>query len=270
MITFRANIIERHVAVDNVCAWPNIKRLPNGEVGVFIFNRPSHGKMEGDIELWVSDTGISPWRRRSQVTNHAAGTVRMNMAAGVLANGTIVSLASGWDLSFRDPIRTQNILPNVQICRSTNNGTSWHIDEAPICVEDATRFIPFGNIVEGHDTVGVAMYDCRMDRSDRKSRTSASHFFTSDDGGSGWKQHGVIGRDGYTETDILPTADGFLAAVRTLADYEHPDDSLGKPRVVISRSDRSGSFWGDHTNLTLPNQHQGNLARLADGRILFT
>ena len=266
----RKKLIERHVAVDNVCAWPNVKQLASGEIGAFIFNRPSHGKMEGDIELWVSDTGISPWRRKSTVTAHAPNTVRMNMAANTLGDGTIISLASGWDLSFSDPIRTQNILANIQICRSDDAGATWSRVESQINVDNSTRFIPFGNVVEGHGIAAVAMYGCRMASEERTTRKSTAYLFASLDRGLTWEPRGVIGADGYTETDILPTSDGWLAAARTLSDYEHPDDPHGQPYVQAVRANAAADSWSDGKNLTLPDQHPGNLLRLKDGNILFT
>lgn len=34
---------ERYVAIDNVCAWPNLTLMPDGSVVATIFNRPYHG-----------------------------------------------------------------------------------------------------------------------------------------------------------------------------------------------------------------------------------
>ena len=270
MNPYKARMHERYVAVDNVCAWPNIKLLPSGEVGAFIYNRPSHGKEEGDIELWVSNAGSSPWKRKSVVTAHVANTVRMNAAAGILSDGTVVCLCSGWDLTFQNPVRTQNILDTIQICRSDNGGESWSRYEAPITIPSANRLIPFGNIVEGHGTLAVGMYDCRMSNENRLSRLSSSHMFTSDDRGVTWNRSGTIGADCYTETDILPIEEGWLAAARTLADYANPDDPMGKPSVKAIIGNASGDTWSNGQNLTIPDQHPGNLLRLKDGRILFT
>ncbi len=260
----------RYVAVDNVCAWPNIKRLPSGELGAFLYNRPSHGKMEGDIELWVSDDGRSPWRRRSTVTAHAPGTVRMNMAAGALSDGSLVCLASGWDLSFPHPIRTQNILSTIQVCRSKDSGGSWSRNEIPLAVGETTRFIPFGAVVEGHGLIAAAIYDCRMNNERRESRLSSSHLFIGVDGGARWEHAGVIGADRYTETDLLPTDDGWIAVARTLSNYGDPEDPHGKPWVKLIRGAPAGDAWEEQANLTLPNQHPGHLLRLKDGRVVFT
>ena len=40
--------LEHYVAVDNSCAWPNLTILKDGSVGALIFNKPSHGGVEGE------------------------------------------------------------------------------------------------------------------------------------------------------------------------------------------------------------------------------
>lgn len=47
----------RFVAVDNVCAWPNLNVLPDGTIAAIIHKQPSHGKMAGTIECWASKDG---------------------------------------------------------------------------------------------------------------------------------------------------------------------------------------------------------------------
>lgn len=46
--------MERYIAVDNVCAWPNLTRLADGSIVATIFNQPTHGGWEGDVECWAS------------------------------------------------------------------------------------------------------------------------------------------------------------------------------------------------------------------------
>ena len=54
---------EHYVAVDNVCAWPNLTMLPNGEIAAALYNRPSHGFGCGDVE-WHQryHMGVCRWR----------------------------------------------------------------------------------------------------------------------------------------------------------------------------------------------------------------
>ena len=78
-------------------------------------------------------------------------------------------------------------------------GTTWSRTETSIEVAGATRFIPFGNVVEGFGLTAVAMYDCRMTDEEPESRQSSAHLFVSDDGAMTWAHRGVIGLDRYTD-----------------------------------------------------------------------
>lgn len=35
------------VAIDNVCAWPNLTLLPDGRIAAVLFNQPNHSLTEG-------------------------------------------------------------------------------------------------------------------------------------------------------------------------------------------------------------------------------
>ena len=264
--------MEHYVAIDSYCAWPNLTHLKDGAVGSLVFNKPSHGGVEGDIEFWTSKDGGMPWVKRSIVTHHEPGTVRMNVSGGMNGDGTFIALVSGWQLEQRKPIRTDNILEDIWVCRSKDSGYTWGISKTFHPLKGAGRFIPFGNIIEGDKGELVsAAYDCRMADESRESRKSSSFIFKSVDNGIDWGKEKLIGADAFTETDILRTKDGcWIAAVRTLSDYAHPDNPHSSPWVTLFRSNRDGAGWEEETYLTLPGQHPGNLLRLTDGRILFT
>src|ERR1035438_6754289 len=89
--------VKRFVAIDNVCAWPNLTLLQDGTIIATIFNQPSHGRMEGDIECWASADGEF-WQKRGAAAVHDAAANRMNVAAGLARSGKLVVLASGWSL----------------------------------------------------------------------------------------------------------------------------------------------------------------------------
>src|SRR5207244_167589 len=72
---------QRFVAIDNVCAWPNLTRLRDGTLIATIFNQPSHGKAEGDVECWASTDGRF-WTKRGTAAPHEPSANRMNVAAG--------------------------------------------------------------------------------------------------------------------------------------------------------------------------------------------
>jgi hypothetical protein len=52
------------VAIDNVCAWPNLTVLRDGTIIATIFNQPCHGLWEGDVECWGSADGGRSWTLR--------------------------------------------------------------------------------------------------------------------------------------------------------------------------------------------------------------
>ena len=64
-----------HVAVDNVTAWPNLTLLPNGEIIASIFNQPSHGSVEGEVECWATTDQGRTWEKRGVPAPHRATAV---------------------------------------------------------------------------------------------------------------------------------------------------------------------------------------------------
>ena len=57
------------VAVDNVCAWPNLTVLDDGTIVATIFNQPSHGSVAGDVECWATKDQGAPWGSLPQRAN---------------------------------------------------------------------------------------------------------------------------------------------------------------------------------------------------------
>ena len=97
---------ERYVAIDNVCAWPNLTLMPDGSVVAAIFNRPYHGLGVGDVDCWASRDGRL-WEKRGSPAVHQGKSNRMNVAAGLAHDGSLVVLASGWggrDFQWRIPL----------------------------------------------------------------------------------------------------------------------------------------------------------------------
>ena len=40
-------LMERYIAIDDVCAWPNLTPMPDGFIAAVIFNQPTHGGWQG-------------------------------------------------------------------------------------------------------------------------------------------------------------------------------------------------------------------------------
>ena len=254
----------RHVAITNVCAWPNLTLLPDGTIAAVLFNQPSHGQQEGDIECWASTDGIN-WERRSRITRHQPDTVRMNHAAGVAHNGDFIVLCSGWtnekqperpkQLAFRDDIL------DVWTLRSSDGGRTWKKQTGfPAAEPGWTEYIPFGDIWMGKD--GVLHTSCYQGqyRDPTKSfhtKGWRSWHFRSDDDGNTWTRSAIIGPR-HNETDIFPLGNGhWLAAAR-----------IDKMELISSTD--NGATWSTPVPVTTRNEINGHLTRLQDGRLLLS
>ena len=145
------DFIQRYIAIDNVCAWPNLTQLRDGTIVAIIHNRPSHGQMEGDVECWASKDGVL-WKKRGHPAPNDANTVRMNVAAGLAGNGDLIVLCSGWT-NEKQPMRPKqdafrDSILSVWVCRSSDGGHTWkQRKEFPGNKPGWTPFIPFGDIV---------------------------------------------------------------------------------------------------------------------------
>ena len=133
---------ERYVAVDNVCAWPNLTVLPNGDLAAAIFNRPSHGLHEGDVEVWASTDGGKLWTLRGTATTHGPGSNRMNVAAGRTHSGDLIVLTSGWG---GEGLRGK-IMP-IMVSRSSDGGRNWQRSFDVELPDGLSYLIPFGDVV---------------------------------------------------------------------------------------------------------------------------
>ncbi len=257
------------IAAPEHCAWPNLTLLPNGEIGAVIFNQPSHGRLEGDVELWVSGDGGDTWQMRSQITEHAPGTVRMNVAAGLDQDGEIVVLCSGWDLAKGTDEWPYGpcLLPQARI--SSDNGHTWEVGgEVQPPTEKGRSTIPFGDIVISGDELATSVYH------GDNATWNQSWLIRSRDGGRTWGDATCIGGDNHDETALVITRSGrWLAALRMLYGLR-PEQAAGTARsgtpLILHSSSDAGRNWEVRQYLSLPGQVPGHLLELADGTILLT
>jgi len=260
-VATQATILQRFVAIDNVCCWPNLTHLPDGTIIATIFNQPTHGGWEGDVECWASRDGRL-WEKRGTPAPHEPGTNRMNVAAGLAREGSLVVLASGWSnrlqpSTYRSP-HEGVILPSW-ICRSSDNGRTWtHDDKAvPPPNDEPSKLIPFGDIVPLADgALGVCLYSATPG-----AKNDRTHFYISQDDGRTWRERGVIRASNLNETTLVVLPGGrLLAAGRT----------LGDAHLDLFASADHGLTWTSTGAVTAGSQHPADLMVLADGRVLLS
>ena len=254
--------MERYIAIDNVCAWPNLTRMPDGAVIATIFNQPCHGRWEGDVECWASTDGGRFWTYRGTPAPHEPGTNRMNVAAGLSRSGDLLVLASGWthrprkgegDAGHATPARP--LLP--WICRSKDGGRTWtRGGSLPLPEGKSDRIIPFGDIVKLHDgTLGVCIYSWQPPEENN------CYFYTSADDGFSWELRGTIQEVNINETTPLVLPGGELLACARTLDDQH---------LELFRSSDHGRSWLREQPVSEGRQHPAHLLLLPDGRVLLT
>jgi len=249
--------MERFIAIDNVCAWPNLTLVPDSVIIATIFNQPCHGLWEGDVECWASRDGGYLWQRCGIPAPHEPGTNRMNVAAGLAHDGALIVIASGWSDRKAPGIETPHSQAHILspwVCRSMDGGRSWERAGVVIFPHKSHPLVPFGDIVRAPDGTLVASFygSAEAGRSD-------AYLFHSRDDGRTWGEPTLIAADDYNETALLRLKnDCWLAACRTRKDQH---------LALFASSDSQN--WIHAGPLTLPGQHPGHLLELADGRILL-
>jgi hypothetical protein len=248
--------MDRYIAIDNVCAWPNLTKMPGGAIIATIFNQPCHGLWEGDVECWASEDGGRSWRLRGTPAPHEPGTNRMNVAAGLAANGDLIVVASGWSHRPRKGEGAAGhggdarpLLPWV--CRSRDGGCTWTQTGTVTPPAGQAHLIPFGDIVVLADgSLGVSGYG-----------GGGAYFYHSADDGRTWRLRATIRGEGLTETTLLVLPDGdVLACARTDGDQH----------LELFRSADNGKTWRHEQAVSLGAQHPAGLLSLPDGRVLLT
>lgn len=255
-------VTHRLVAIDNVCAWPNLTVLRDGTLIATIFNKPAHGTMEGDVECWASADGRF-WEKRGTAAPHEPSANRMNVAAGLAGNGDLLVLAGGWSLKPGEkPGQPASLVASQRpwICRSADGGRSWQVDKQtfPAPAADMKESVPFGDIIVAGD--GSLRVVCYAGRRDQKGAYKV-WMARSDDDGRTWKPMSCIS-ERHNETALLLLGDGkWLAAARL---------EMEGVLLDLFRSDDDGKTWRQAQRLTGPGQHPGHLMRLRDGRLLLS
>ncbi len=245
---------EAKVAIANVCAWPNLTRLPDGDIVALIHNQPSHGQMPGDIECWGSKDEGDTWERRAVAAPRASAEQnRMNHAAGLTTEGHLILVTSGWskpgDPDAQGRAFYGEILP-TWVCISKDGGRTWSIDKESFPHDPrGLALVPFGDIMSGKDgKLRVAAYGGRQ------------NYVIRGDGESWGTPVSLSDTLGFNETALLHQGDGqWLAAAR----YQ----SEG---LVVYHSEDDAKTWECRSKPTGKLMHPAHLLRLADGGLVLS
>ena len=230
--------MERYIAIDDVCAWPNLTVLADGTLAVAIYNRPVHGRWHGDVEIWAStDEGCS-WQKRGTAAPGEPPGNRMNVAAGAAANGDLIVIASGWtpvlEPGSEDPefaFRKRRVL-DARVCRSADGGSTWErADTVTVADASADWFIPFGDIVEGPNGLAVPFYS-----SPPEGKRNTAWMLASTDDGRTWQDRGPLTLPGQHPPHLAHLKDG-----RILLTYGIRNEGLYG--VAARFSDDAGNSW---------------------------
>ncbi len=250
-----AGMPRRLVAIDNVCAWPNVATLRDGSLVAIVFNQPNHGFTEGDVECWASADGRF-WKYLSTVTRHVPETVRMNHGVGLNADGHLVVLCNGWDkIAPRRNAASRTIQTVGAISR--DGGRTWEqLGPVMPAVDGLSWHVPFGDIqpaANGDLVAGSYAFT--------KPKSGNIYAVRSRDGGRTWSHFAAITKDRHVEAAMLHVGGGrWLAASRR---FEHLD-------LEIFASDDDAFTWRAVTTLDVKPVSSAHLLKLSDGRVLLT
>ena len=241
------------VVAAEACGWPNLTRLPNGEVICAYFNAPSHGLEEGDLVCSASADGGRSWEQRGVAAPHPEGGNRMHLAVGLAGIGDLLAFSSGFFVEDED----FTSFAGQWLSRSADGGRTWKVDEKPAIPAPCVGTIPFGRVIKLSDE--RLAYTCY--RSQGKGNPSKTWVGFSEDDGKTWANCVQFGEDDSNEPTLLEAEPGrLLAAVRTHVDHH----------VKLCESRDVGETWSEAGPLTLPMQHPADLIRLGDGLLLLT
>ncbi|MBO9607318.1 MAG: exo-alpha-sialidase [Paenibacillaceae bacterium] len=250
------------IAVDHVCGWPNLTKLPDGGLLSAVFNHPSHGLAEAEVDVYRSDDGGATWRYRGTPAVHEPARNRMNVACGLTANGDFLVIAGGWDNRPKRkedalPWRECNRIPSV-VCRSADGGETFAVTDLAYSIPGNEHvLVPYGDIfVLGGNRLACACYTVTKDM-----MHTQSYVIFSDDDGHTWTDHGVISERNHHETALWfhDSLNGIALCRQNATD--HLDQFVTAD---------GGKTWAFQQMVTCAGIHPAHITQLQGGDLLMT
>ncbi len=255
------------VGIPGTGLWPNLTILKGGGIAAIVFNQPSHGRMPGELDCWVTADAGASWQRRTSPVMHEPDTLtnRMNHAVGRSKKGDFIVLSSGWTLIEKEvPIHGSSFdvdqLLDPVVCRSSDNGRTWTVTHGAFPARgpdpESGKLIPHGDIVPGED--GVLRVAAYASVGKKKGWRQAYVLASRDDGKTWGNPVPVDGSTSLNETFILYAGEGRWLAL-----------GRGKCLLLYDSID-PGKQWRLVGPVTEVNEIPGHLLRLRDGRLLLS
>ncbi len=262
-------INKRFIAIDNVCAWPQIRKNRDEAIFMTGFNKPCHGKIEGDVDCWVSYDKGEFFTYTGTPVLHNPATNRMNHCSGFAHNGDFLVIVSGYTNRPKDKIyegdeyytkifsKSKTLVP--VIARSTDEGKTF--SNSPLQFESNASIIPYGEIIKLDNNAlmcSVYLVGTKETISFVKGDRQAGVLISYDDGLT-WDDYYIID-EGLNETSIANLGEKLIAVSRT-ANNQH---------LVLYSSINNGKTWQYQQDISLLNQIPASITILKDKRVLIT
>lgn len=261
-------ILDRFIAVDNKCLWPQLRMDEKGKIYMTGFNEPCHGMTEGDVDCYTSDDGGVSFDFAGIPVVHDKGCNRMNHNSGFTHNGEFITIVSGYTNRptemydyeyYKTEYFNKSELVFPMVALSKDGGKTYRVRKLDYVFESES-IIPYGEIIKlEKDVLAASIYVLGTNKAAEFSSCSRrAGILISRDDGETWTEFHEIDK-GLNETSILYLGKGeVLALCRTAA----------KQRLKLYRSRDSGGSWEYLEDLSLMNQIPASLIKLKDGRIL--
>ncbi len=245
--------MELQLVARDCCAWPVLARRSDGALLLVHFNRPSHGREEGDLVALASTDDGATWSEAGTPAPHDPGTNRMHLAVGCDPAGDWIVLSTG----FRFAGTAWAGLDSLWCSRSIPLGNNWCIQRQVQVASPESWLIPHGRIHALRDGRLAAVF---YHADGPKGPSRAWLAFSRDQGGT-WHDATPVGDSDTNEVVVLPRSTGeWLAVARTQLDHH----------LVLWRSRDEGRSWISPTAITDSMQHPGDLTAVDGDRIVLT